>query len=179
MFTCPSFLYDIQIYGWSLDCIWVGDGHRRPLRLLLLGQVLDIRRTVFGKVRLVAGELPQELLDAKLPQLVYALLNCENNAQGISHFRTDFHGQQSPSWLLRCSVWYCGNSHKHTTRKAVRRKEIIPSTASCDVGCWPCRSIHMCNRSSAISSSTLLVLALLQKNMSQAWVAAPELTATT
>jgi hypothetical protein len=83
MFTCPSYLYDIQIYGWSLDCIWVGDGHRRPLRLLLLGQVLDIRWTVFGKVRLVAGELPQELLDAKLPQLVYALLNCENNAQGI------------------------------------------------------------------------------------------------
>lgn len=176
MFTCPSFLYDIQIYGWSLDCIWVGDGHRRPLRLLLLGQVLDIRRTVFGKVRLVAGELPQELLDAKLPQLVYALLNCENNAQGISHFRTDFHGQQSPSWLLRCSVWQRPQAYY---KKAVRRKEIIPSTASCDVGCWPCRSIHMCNRSSAISSSTLLVLALLQKNMSQAWVAAPELTATT
>ena len=56
--------------------LYLEDGRCRPLRLL--GQVLDIRRFVFCKVHLMAGELPEELLDAQLSQLVDALLNCEN-----------------------------------------------------------------------------------------------------
>ena len=51
----------------------------------LLGQILDIgwvvfreiHRVVFREIHLVAGQLPQELLDPQLPQLVQALLDCK------------------------------------------------------------------------------------------------------
>ena len=43
----------------------------------LLGQILDIGWVVFREIHLVAGQLPQELLDPQLPQLVQALLDCK------------------------------------------------------------------------------------------------------
>ena len=55
--------------------------------LRLLGQILDIGWIVFREIHLVAGQLPQELLDPQLPQLVQALLDCRKMCVEIGKSR--------------------------------------------------------------------------------------------